>query len=58
VGRVLKRVFWEILGPAKTTRFPLGVHFAAETQTLACVGKADRAQFIASMKARAITESA
>ena len=57
IGRALKRVLYKTLGPAKMTRFPLGVHFAAETQTLVCVGKVDRAWFIALTRAGATTES-
>jgi len=57
IGRALKRVLCETLGPVKTTRFPLGVHFAVETQMLVCVGKADRAWFITLTRAGAMTES-
>ena len=31
MGSALKRVLQKTLGPANTTRFPLGVHFAVET---------------------------
>jgi len=40
---VAKSVSRETPGPANTTKFPLGVHFAAETRTLAWTGSAESA---------------
>ena len=52
-GRVRKRVLQEMLGPANTTRLPLGVH----CQMLAWVGEVARLWFIALMSTGATTES-
>ena len=40
---VAKSASRETSGPANTTKFPLGDHFAAETRTLAWIGSAERA---------------
>ena len=45
-------------GLANMTKFPLGVHFAAETQTLAWVGSEAKALLHISMSAGARIETA